>query len=360
MSKALSAAVTKLQKDYSDTIRDVKVSGRIERIFLSSPQLNYLFGGGYPIGRITQLHGPESGGKSTLATYIGGEVQKLRPDHGAVVYMDFERSFEELYANRLGLDTSPEKFVFLRPENGEEGFTVLEQLVRTNEVGLVILDSDSTMPSKNQIEDAYGKATFGANARLMSDALRKFNPLLEKYKTSMILISQERANIGVTPGYGPDYKVTGGNAGKFYASVRNRVQRVDYVKEKGIITGIQMRVKNGKNKIGVPYREALLTLMFDAGFDIANEYMDFISSLGIVEQRGAYFKSEHYGFNLQGRAKLQEWLDTHPTEYAEIKLAVNEALCSENILDQDNVVEEEDSGFTTLGALLNDSDTQHE
>lgn len=182
--------------------------------------------------------------------------------------------------------------------------------------------------------------TFGAGAKLMSDALRKFNPILEKYRTSMIVISQERDAVGEL--YGPGYKVTGGRAIKFYASNRSRVQRIDYVKEKGVITGINMRVKNGKNKAGVPYREAEMTLMFDSGFDVNKEYMDFIISLGIVDQRGAYFKSEEYGFNLQGREKFQEWLDTHPEEYDAIKLRVNDALCSENILDVDNKAEEDE------------------
>ena len=334
MSKALNAALTKLEKTYQSAIRDVKVSGKIERFYLESPQLNYLFGGGFPIGRIVQLHGPESGGKSTLSTYIAGETQKKRADHNVVVYVDFERTFEEKFANRLGLDTSPDKFVFLRPENGEEGFTILEELVRTNEIGLVILDSDTTMPSVNQIAKDYGAGAFGPGAKLMSDALRKFNPILEKYKTSMINISQERDAVGEM--YGPGYKITGGRAIKFYASNRSRVQRIDYIKEKGIITGINMRVKNEKNKAGVPYREAEMSLMFDSGFDVNKEYMDFIISLGIVDQRGAYFKSDEYGFSLQGREKFQEWLDTHPEEYEAIKLRVNDALCTENILDVNN------------------------
>lgn len=334
MSKALTATLAKLEKTYKSAIRDVTVSGKIERFYLESPQLNYLFGGGFPIGRIVQLHGPESGGKSTLSTYIAGETQKKRQDHNVVVYVDFERTFEEKFANRLGLDTSTDKFVFLRPENGEEAFAILEELVKTDEIGLIILDSDTTMPSVNQIEKEYGAATFGAGAKLMSDALRKFNPILEKYHTSMIVVSQERDAVGEL--YGPGYKITGGRAIKFYASNRSRVQRIDYVKEKGAITGINMRVKNGKNKAGIPYREAEMTLMFDSGFDVNKEYMDFIISLGIVEQRGPYFKSEEYGFTFQGREKFQEWLDTHPEEYAAIKLRVNDALCTENILDAEN------------------------
>lgn len=339
MARALTAALTKIQKQFKDAVRDVNTSGVISRYFLDSPQLNFLFGGGFPEGRIIQFHGPESSGKSTLATYVGGQIQK-RAEKNVVVYVDFERTFEKSFAENLGLDLSPDKFIFLRPENGEEGFTVVEELIRTDEIGLVIWDSDTTTATRSQVGDEYGKANFGGVAKLMSEALRKFNPILERYKTSFIIISQERDNIGAL--YGPDYKVTGGRAIKFYASNRSRITRTGYVKEKGVVTGIEMRVKNGKNKAGIPYREAELTLMFNGGFDTEKEYMDFIVLLGIVDQAGAYFRSSKYDFNLQGRAKLQEWLDNHPDEYEEIKVQINQMLCGETVLDEDNEEPEEE------------------
>ena len=339
MGRALTAALTKLQKSHKDSIRDVETSAIIDRYFLDSPQLNFLFGGGYPVDRIVQFHGPESSGKSTLATYIGGQLQK-REEKNVVIYVDFERTFEKEYARNLGLDLDPKKFIFLRPENGEEAFTIVEELVRTGEIALIIWDSDSTTATKSQIGDEYGKANFGGVAKLMSEGLRKFNPILEKFKTSLIMISQERDNIGAL--YGPDYKVTGGRAIKFYASNRSRITRIGYIKEKGVTIGIEMRVKNGKNKAGIPFREAELTLMFDGGFDTEKEYMDFIVMLGIVEQKGAYFRSSKYDFNLQGRTKLQEWLDEHPAEYDEIKQEINRRLCGETILDEDNEAPEDD------------------
>jgi recombination protein RecA len=157
MANALHAALAKLQKTYKDSICDVTTAGVIQRIFLSSPQLNFLFGGGWAVGRIFQLHGPESSGKSTLSTYIASEIQK-QPDHNVVIYVDFERTFETSFANRLGLKTDTDHFIFLRPENGEEGFTIVEELIRTNTVGLVIWDSDATTPSRSQMTDEYGKA----------------------------------------------------------------------------------------------------------------------------------------------------------------------------------------------------------
>lgn len=342
MSRALTTALTKLKKTYPSAVREI-ADASIERYFLGSPQLNYLFGGGYPTDRIVQLHGPESSGKSTLSTYIGGEIQK-REEHNIVVYVDFERTFDATYAENLGLDTTlyqdGGKFIFLRPENGEEAFTILEELVRSGEIGLVIWDSDTTTPSRAQQADEYGKASFGGSAKVFSEGLRKFNPILDKYGTSLIMISQERDNVGAL--YGPDYKVTGGRAIKFYATNRSRITRTGYIKEKGETIGIDMKIRNGKNKAGIPFRQAELSLMFNGGFDVNKEYMDFIVMLKIVDQAGAYFKSEKYGFSLQGRAKLQEWLDAHPKEYADIKLQVNQALCGETELDANNVAPDEE------------------
>ena len=142
--------------------------------------------------------------------------------------------------------------------------------------------------------------------------------------------------------YGPDYKVTGGRAIKFYASNRSRITKIETMKEKGEAVGIVMRVRNGKNKAGIPFRVAELRLYFHGGFDTNQEYMDFIVSLGIVKQAGAYFKSEKYGFNLQGRAKLQSWLDEHPEEYAEIKQQVTEQLSGITVLDKDNEIPPEE------------------
>ncbi len=343
MASDLKSTLTKLKKTYQSTIRDVETSGITERIFLSSPRLNFLFGGGFPVGRIFQFHGPESSGKSTLSTYIAGEIQK-QPVRNVVVYVDFERTFDKDFAANLGLDLSKEKFIFLRPENGEEAFTILEELLRTGEIGLVIWDSATTTPTASVIAAEYGKANFGGGAKLFSEALKKFNPLLEKFKTGLIMISQERDNVG-SFGPGPDFKVADGRAIKFYATVRNRITKIDTIKEKGEVVGIVVRVRNGKNKAGIPFRDAELNLNFKTGFNVDNEYIDFVTQLGVVTQAGAYFKSEKYGFNLQGREKLEAWFAAHPTEYAEIKLQVNNMLCGVTALDVDGAsgYDEEDT-----------------
>jgi recombination protein RecA len=196
-------ALGKIEKKHKDAVRDPATAGIIERITLPSPNLNFLFGGGQPRGRIIRFHGPESGGKTTLATYLASIVQK-QEEQNIVIFLDFERTFDIDHARDLGMDVTDVrqggKFLFLRPENGEEGFTIAEELVRTREAGLVIIDSDTTMPTSAMIESEYGKANFGGSSKLMSEALRKFNILLEKYNTSMIIISQERANMCVTLG----------------------------------------------------------------------------------------------------------------------------------------------------------------
>jgi recombination protein RecA len=349
MGKNLSLTLSNLKKKYAGSIKDVTEAAVVHKLYLDSPQLNYMFGGGFPHGRIIQLHGPESSGKSTLSTYVAGQIQK-KAKQKVIVYVDFERTFEAAYAENLGLDTQ-ENFIFLRPEDGEEAFTILEELIRTGEIGLIIWDSDTTTGSRSQMTDEYGKASFGGSAKVFADGLRKFNPLIDKFQTSMIIISQERDNIGAM--YGPDFKVTGGRAIKFYATNRSRITRTGYITEKGETTGIEMKVKNGKNKAGIPFRTAELRLMFKGGFDVEQEYIDFLILLKLVTQAGAYFRSEKYNFNLQGRAKLQEWLDSHPVEYEELKLLVNNTLSGVvEELDAANAANEEEAELAMMAGAL--------
>ena len=164
MSK-LDTVVNKLKKDYSESFSNVKESGTIQRVFLDSPRLNYAFGGGFGMGRIYEFSGPESSGKSTIATYVGGELQK-KTERNIVVYVDLERSFDEKFANRLGLSTDEEKdFIFLRPANGEEGFTIISELIQKLPIGLVIWDSVAVTPSRGQVEDAF-KACVSPNTEV--------------------------------------------------------------------------------------------------------------------------------------------------------------------------------------------------
>jgi recombination protein RecA len=337
-STNLTAIITRLKKDHETLFRDPQQSGIIERLFLSSPQLNYLFGGGFPLGRIVELHGPEGAGKTTLSIYIGGEFQK-KPTQNIVAFVDFERTFETTYAHKLGLSTDSNKFLFLRPEDGEEGFTAIEELVRSGDIGLIIWDSLAATPTRSAIADEYGKANFGGTAKLMAEALRKINPLLDKYKTTLIMTNQERDNIGVM--HGPDFKVSGGRAIKFYASNRSRITKIGTISAgKGDIAGIQMRVRNEKNKAGVPYRDAELTLSFETGFDVNKEYTDFLISLGIVQQGGAWYANESWGFKAKGRESIMEFLNTRPDLFEQAKNTINSMLCNETVLDENRIIPE--------------------
>lgn len=336
MASNILKILDQVQKKHKGAVRDPATAGIIERLNLKSPKMNYLFGGGFPKGRIVRFHGPESGGKTTISTYIASIVQK-QPEQNIVVFIDFERTFDIHHAKDLGMDVTDVrkggKFLFLRPENGEEGFTIAEELVRTKEVGLVIIDSDTTMPTNAMIESEYGKANFGGSSKLMSEALRKFNILLEKFATPMVIVSQERANMSL---YGADFKVAGGFAQRFYSSHTNRVTKVEFLKEKGVVTGIVMRVKNQKSKVGMPFREVLLTLDFKKGFNIDDEYIEFMVPLGLVKQAGAYFKSEQFGFNCQGKAKLLEWFKENPNVYEDLKIEIDRLIAMENTMDAEN------------------------
>ncbi len=337
MSK-LDTVLNKLKKDHEESFSDVKVSGTVKRLFLESPRLNFSFSGGFGMGRIYEFSGPESSGKTTLAQYIAGEIQK-KSERNMIIFVDMERSFDETYANRLGMSTDQESdFIFLRPNNGEEGFLLVADLIKSLPIGLIIWDSVAVTPSRSQTEDAF-KASFGGTAKVFSEGLKYLNPLLSKYNTSMILINQERANMGM---FGADFQTTGGWAIKYYSSWRARITKIDTIKEKGITTGIVMKVRNTKSKIGIPFREAELRLDFDNGFNSESEYLTFLVDLGIVEKKGGWYYQNEWGFKGQGKSSVADFLKEHPNIFTQVKNTVNAMLAEETILDEDNVVPDEE------------------
>lgn len=331
---SVASVLAKLGKAYKDAIQDVKKVGTIKRVFLESPQLNFIFGGGYGMGRIYEFSGPESGGKSTLATYIAGEIQK-KYERPIVVYVDFEYSFDEKFANKLGLSTESDNFILLRPLTGEQGFTMLKELITELPVGLIIWDSLAATPSHSQVEE-HDKANFGATAKVFANGLKFINPVLARNDCSMIVINQERDSIGVM--WGPDFTTTGGRAIKYYASWRGRITRIEDILEKGSLLGIVSKVRATKNKIGVNKREAELRLKFASGFDSEEEYIKFVIDLGIVTQRGAWFFQEDWGYKGSGRASLVEFLRSRPELFESVKNTVNAQLCGETVIDRENAL----------------------
>ena len=331
MSKKLDSVLAKIQKDYKIELKDARETCKVPKIFLDSPSLNYVFGGGFPLGRIIAMHGPFSSGKSTLSTYIASQIQQKYTEKPVVAYFDFEYAFDTDHAEEMGLDID-NNFVIIRPENGEDAFLMMKDLIETDEVGLIVLDSATTISSKGQIEDP-NKANFGASAKVMANGLRYLNPYLSKHNCSMIIVGQERDNVGAM--FGADFKASfSGKSVDFYSSWMARITRVEDIKEKDEVKGIVMKVRNEKNKLDNPKRVALLKLYFDRGIDSNDEYLDYLKALGIIEQKGAWFYQEEWGMKVAGKNGVAEFLHNNPELYEKVKKQVNDMICSHTILDE--------------------------
>jgi len=330
-NKRVESVLEKMKGTYSKALVDVD-KREIKRLLLDSPSLNFIFGGsGFAMGRIYEFYGPESGGKSTLATYIAGQVQRYY-ERPMVLYVDIERSFDKKYASTLGLDISDEKFILIEPLTGEEGFEITKALIQELPIGLIIWDSLAATPSHGQMEDAF-KSSYGGTAGVFAEGLKTLNPYIHRLNTSMIVINQERANVGKMPGRGPDTKTTGGYAIKFYASWRGRITKIDTIKDKSVAVGIVSKVRNIKNKAGVPYREAELNLIFDKGFDSFNEYIKFMVDLGVITQGGAWYNQADLGIHVKGKEGLAELLANDSALFDTLRAQVDELMRGSTAID---------------------------
>lgn len=348
------SAFDKISKSLSPSIIADAETYSVPRIKLSSPRLNYLYGGGVAIGRIHRLIGPESGGKSTVATLMGVDVQHQK-DHNVVVYLDFERSFDPDHAIDLGLDIRDArthedgKFVWLKPDNIEDGAAALEELLKTDMIGLVIFDSEAMAAPRGVIDGEFNKADFGSQAKAMKNFCVRFTPLLDNYKAAMIVISQERANQQMMS---HAIVYSGGYALKYAASTLFRVRRVEYLTdEKGNSVGIHMFVKNMKNKTGVPNRECDLNLYFKGGLDSDGEYIDFVKDLGGESEKldelmiysGGYYKSKKWNLSLHGRGAFVDWTKEpeNAEKFSELKAVINDLLAG--VLKTDDTTNKSDA-----------------
>ena len=334
----LENLLSKIQKEYKTEIKNARESGVIERLVTESPGLNYAFGGGMPLGRVMFFQGPESGGKTTLATYLSLQTQK---NGKAAVFLDYEYTFDTEHAEEMGLNVD-EGFTIIRPLSAEDGFNMIRDLAESGEVGLIIIDSITAMSSKAALEDAFGGFSGGKTAAVIAAGIRMVLPYLYKNKCSLIILSQERVNLGST--YGPDFKATGGSAPKYYSSWSARITRTgDLVdpKTKELI-GIEMRVRNTKNKVGIAKRDANLKLYFDGGISSDDEYIDYLKVLGLVTQKGAYYSNDTWvndttgemGMKVCGLDAVKNWLHENPKMYQEIKDQVNAIITGHNIMDE--------------------------
>ena len=320
--KALQSAMAKIDKDFGkgaimrlgdDKIEDIPV------IPTGSVGLNAALGvGGYPRGRVIEIYGPESSGKTTLAIHAMAEVQK---QGGIAAIIDAEHAFDRFYAEKLGVDTN--ELLIAQPDCGEQALDIADELIRSAAVDLVVIDSVAALTPKAEIEGDMGDNRVGLQARLMSQALRKLTATINKTQTTCIFINQLREKIGVM--FGSPETTTGGNALKFYASVRIDIRKGTAIKEGDEILGNQVRVKVIKNKVAPPFKKAEFDLMFNEGISRAGELVDLGTEHGILAKAGSWYSYD--GNKLaQGRDGAKKVLLDNPELAAEIEEKLMAAL----------------------------------
>ena len=320
--KSLQDAMAKIEKDFGKgsimRMGDEKVEN-VEVIPTGSIGLDCALGvGGYPRGRIIEIYGPESSGKTTLAIHAIAEAQK---QGGIAAFIDAEHAFDRFYAEKLGVDIA--NLYISQPDNGEQALEIADQLIRSSAVDLLIVDSVAALTPKKEIEGDMGDSAVGLHARLMSQALRKLTGTISKTKTTCIFINQLREKIGVM--FGNPETTTGGNALKFYASVRLDIRKVTSVKDGDNIIGNQVRVKVVKNKVAPPFRKAEFEIMFGEGISKIGEIVDLATEYNIIKKSGSWFS---YGETKlgQGRDAVKDMLKDNPELCDELEAKIMEAI----------------------------------
>lgn len=312
--KALQTALDAIHKTYGNgSIMTLgsKPVGKIEAISTGCISLDDALGvGGVPKGRIIEISGAEAGGKSTLCMQIVAEVQR---QGGTAAYIDAEHSLSLPYAKSIGVDVA--NLQFSQPDSGEEALEIAEMLTRSGAVDIIIIDSTAALVPRAEIEGEMGDPTMGALARLMSQALRKLTSVVGKTKTILIFVCQIRSKIGVM--FGPTETVTGGNALKFYASVRLDVRKVEVIKEGTEVIGVRSRIKVVKNKVAPPFRETTVDIIFGQGISRESDLLDVAVGRGVIEKAGTWYsyKEERIG---QGRDDAVGMLKKDPILYDNI------------------------------------------
>ena len=316
----LDKAVGDILKRYGDgSIMRLGDSNQltVDAIPTGSLSLDLALGiGGIPRGRITEIYGPESSGKTTLCQHIVAEVQKRG---GTAAYIDMEHALDPGYAAKCGVDV--DNLLISQPDTGEQALEITETLVRSGAVDLVVIDSVAALVPRSEIEGDMGDAQMGAMARLMSQALRKLSGAINQTKTSVVFTNQLRMKIGVM--FGNPETTTGGNALKFYASVRLDVRRIQSIKLGAEVVGNRTRVRVVKNKVAPPFRTAEFDIMYNEGISKAGDLIDLATQLNIIEKRGAFFSYKDTRLG-QGRENAKEFLRQNADLAEEIELAVRQ------------------------------------
>jgi recombination protein RecA len=323
--KALQLTLDKLEKTYGKgtimKLGDSKVE-YMEAISTGSLGLDIALGiGGLPKGRIVEIYGPESSGKTTLAIHAIANVQK---SGGIAAIIDAEHAFDRFYAEKLGVDT--EGLLISQPDNGEQALEIADNLIRSGAIDLVVIDSVAALTPKAEIEGEMGESKMGLQARLMSQALRKLTGTINKTGCCCIFINQLREKIGIM--FGNPETTTGGNALKFYASVRLDIRRVSQLKEGEVVSGNHVRVKVIKNKVAPPFRQAEFDIIFGEGISKVGEIIDIGVEKGIIKKSGSWFSYDDTKLG-QGRDAVKALFIENPDLAEEIENKIKEALSNE-------------------------------
>ena len=320
--KALQAAMSKIEKDFGNgsimKLGDERIED-VEVIPTGSIALNAALGvGGYPKGRIIEIYGPESSGKTTLAIHAIAEAQK---QGGIAAFIDAEHAFDRFYAAKLGVDV--DNLWISQPDNGEQALQIADQLISSAAVDIVVIDSVAALTPKSEIEGSMGDNKVGLQARLMSQALRKLTATISKTNTTCIFINQLREKIGVM--FGNPETTTGGNALKFYASVRLDIRKGSAIKDGDTVIGNETRVKIVKNKVAPPFRKAEFEIMFGEGISKTGEILDLGVEYDIIQKSGSWFS--YNGAKLaQGRDATKALLRDNPELCDELEALIKQAI----------------------------------
>lgn len=320
--EALDKVLAAIEKQYGEGSvmklgQDSKLD--IDSIPTGSLALDVALGiGGIPKGRIIEIYGPESSGKTTIALHMLAESQKLG---GNAAFIDAEHALDPAYAKRLGVDV--ENLIISQPDTGEQALEITEALVRSNAVDVIVIDSVAALVPKTEIDGEMGQTTIGLQARLMSQALRKLTGAINKSKAAVIFINQLREKVGVI--YGNPETTTGGRALKFYSTIRLDVRRIDLIKQGDTPIGSRVRIKVVKNKVAPPFKEAEVDIMYGQGISKIGNILDVAADRGIVKRAGSWYsyRDEKLG---QGREKSKEFLKDNPNLLKEIEEEVRMSL----------------------------------
>ena len=319
---ALRAAMDKIEKNYGKGAIMKLGDDQVEEIAVipsGSISLNAALGvGGYPRGRVIEIYGPESSGKTTLAIHAIAEAQKAG---GIAAIIDAEHAFDRFYAEKLGVDV--ENLWISQPDSGEQALEIAEQLIRSSAVDIVVIDSVAALTPKAELEGDMGDSKMGLQARLMSQALRKLTATISKTNTTCIFINQLRDKLGVM--FGNPETTTGGNALKFYASVRLDIRRISQIKDGEEVIGNQTRVKVVKNKVAPPFRKAEFDIMFGEGISRSGEIIDLGVDKGIIKKSGSWFSYNDTKLG-QGRDAAKKCIQDNPELADELEALIMEAL----------------------------------